>query len=98
MNRHCHACGHERTSSTNPGRTEICPRCRAELRCCLNCISYDARAAEQCRDRRAEPVLEKDRGNFCEFFQFSIRAWKGTATGDSREDAARAALKSLLGD
>ncbi len=98
MNYFCHACGHERTSSTVPGRTEICPGCRAELRCCLNCISYDVRAAEQCRDRRAEPVFEKDRGNFCEFFQFSTRASKGSTAGNSREEAARATLKSLLGD
>lgn len=98
MNRHCHSCGTAWNSSVSPGRTEICPSCRAELRCCLNCASYDARAAYQCRDRRAEPVLEKDRGNFCEFFQFAVRTYTAPAGAPSREQAARDALKSLFGD
>ena len=34
-------------------------KCRADLRVCLNCVSYDPRVAQQCRERRAEPVLEK---------------------------------------
>jgi hypothetical protein len=38
---------------------------------CLNCVSYDTRAAHQCRDRRAEPEAEKAVGNFCEFFEFA---------------------------
>lgn len=98
MDRHCHSCGAVWASSVSPGRTDLCPGCRAELRCCLNCVSYDASAAHQCRDRRAEPVLEKDRGNFCEYFQFGRRAWTGPAAPNSREEAARAALKSLFGD
>ena len=73
MDRHCHACGAAWASSSAPGRTELCTGCRAELRCCLNCTAYDRQAAQQCRDRRAEPVLEKDRGNFCEYFQFALR-------------------------
>jgi len=85
-------------SALSPGRTELCAGCRAELRCCLNCVAYDAAAAQQCRDRRAEPVLEKDRGNFCEFFQFATRVWSKAPPANSREQAARDALKSLLGD
>lgn len=87
-----------RASAVTPGRTDLCPGCRAELRCCLNCVSYDAKVAQQCRDRRAESVLEKDRGNFCEYFQFALRPWAGTAPANSREQAARDTLKSLLGD
>ena len=50
-----------------PGRSECCHRCNADLRVCLNCLSYDPRVAHQCRDRRAEPVAEKHAGDFCEF-------------------------------
>jgi len=88
-------------SSVSPGRTEICATCLAELRCCRNCASFDKHAADQCQERRAEPVLEKDRGNFCEYFQFAIREWSEntpSAPSRSREQAARDALKSLLGD
>jgi len=73
-------------------------KCRADLRVCLNCACYDPRAAQQCRERRAEPVLEKHVGNFCEYFEFIKRDWLAKKTVNSREDAARAQLKKLLGD
>jgi hypothetical protein len=73
-------------------------KCRADLRVCLNCVSYDARVAQQCRERRAEPVLEKDKGNFCEYFEFARRVWRSKAENNSRENAAREQLKKLFGD
>ena len=73
-------------------------KCRADLRVCLNCLSYDPRVAQQCRERRAEPVLEKAVGNFCEYFEFARRVWKTKAEVNSREAAAREQLKKLFGD
>ncbi len=69
-----------------------------DLRVCLNCAHYDPRAAQQCRERRAEPVLEKHAGNFCEYFEFIHRTWEPKAAGHSRETAAREQLKKLFGD
>lgn len=73
-------------------------KCRADLRCCLNCQSYDRNVAEQCRERRAELVFDKAAGNFCEYFEFIRRAWVSKEVKLSREEAARAHLKKLLGD
>ena len=73
-------------------------KCRADLRVCLNCTSYDPRVAQQCRERRAEPVLEKTVGNFCEYFEFVRRPWTPKSEVNAREDAARAQLKKLFGD
>lgn len=81
-----------------PGRSETCGRCRADLRVCLNCVSYDPRAAQQCRDRRSEPVLDKHLANFCEWFEFAHRAWVPKAGGDRREEVARERLRKLFGD
>jgi len=53
--------------------------------------------AHQCKDRRADPVAEKHMANFCEYFDFMRREWKGKAA-DTREQAARDNLKKLLGD
>jgi hypothetical protein len=96
--RHCHNCGAEWTLTGQPGRNEACHECRADLRVCLNCVSYDPRVAQQCRDRRAEPVFEKHIGNFCEYFEFIRREWKPKVKTDSREDAARERMKKLFGD
>ena len=96
--RHCHNCGEPWTLNGNPGRGEVCMKCRADLRVCLNCMHYDPRAAHQCRERRAEPVLEKAVGNFCEYFEFANRQWVSKETKNSREEAARNHLKKLFGD
>jgi hypothetical protein len=97
MSRHCNNCGEAWTLSGNPGRSEVCMKCRADLRVCLNCSHYDPRVAQQCRERRAEPVLEKAVGNFCEHFDFARHEWKPKSEINLREDAARAQLKKLLG-
>lgn len=98
MTRHCHVCGAEYTLTGQPGRSETCRQCRADLRVCLNCVSYDPRAAQQCRDRRAETVMEKHLANYCEWFEFARRAWVPKAGADGREEAARERLRKLLGD
>jgi hypothetical protein len=61
-------------------------------------VSYDSRAAHQCRDRRAEPEAEKAVGNFCEYFEFARRNWVARDDKNPREDAARSQLKKLFGD
>ncbi len=66
------------------------------MKVCLNCTSYDARVAQQCKDKRADPVFEKHVANYCEYFDHAKRPWGGE-TKSSREDAARDALKKLLG-
>jgi hypothetical protein len=73
-------------------------KCRADLRVCLNCAFYDSRVAQQCRERRAEPVLDKESGNFCEYFDFARRDWVQKGAADKRADAAREQLRKLLGD
>jgi hypothetical protein len=96
LTRHCWKCGREYPLAGSPGRTETC-ECNADLKCCLNCTSYDPKAAEQCRDRRAELVHDKAAANFCEWFEFARREWVPKAQAQSREAAARAALKRMLG-
>ncbi len=46
-----------------------CPLCGADLHVCKNCLFYDLGADNDCRESSAELVLEKDRANFCEYFQ-----------------------------
>jgi hypothetical protein len=98
LTRHCWKCGTEYKLNGSPGRLECCPRCSSDLRVCLNCVSYDPRVAEQCRDRRADLVGEKHMANYCEWFEMVKREFKPPSENRSREDKARDALKKLLGD
>ena len=96
-NRHCHQCGTPYVLSGLPGRSETCEKCRGDLRVCLNCTHYDLRAAHQCRERRADPVADKNTATFCEYFDFARREWVARGA-NSREDDARAKLRRLLGE
>src|SRR5687768_14083323 len=98
LTRHCWKCGTEYKISSSPGRSETCERCSADLKVCLNCISYDPRAAYQCRDRRADPVADKNLANYCEYFEMIRREYLPPKEETSREDKARDAFKKLLGD
>ena len=98
MTRHCWKCGTEHKLSGAPGRLETCLKCGSDLRVCLNCVSYDSRVAEQCRDRRADLVYDKHLANYCEYFEMVRREFVPPQEASSREDKARDTLKKLLGD
>lgn len=98
MTRHCHHCGAEYKTNRNPGRSETCDRCGRDWRVCLNCTFYDPKVAYQCSERRADPVEEKHVANYCEYFELAKREFVHKADVNKREDAARSALKKLLGD
>lgn len=66
----CYRCQYEIVSQERIGRRDICPRCGSNLHCCLNCTFYDTRYANACREPNADPVTDKEAGNFCEFFTF----------------------------
>ena len=95
--RHCFRCGWAWTLDGPPARTESCHDCGADMRICKNCVFFDKRVAHQCRERRADPVDDKENANFCEYFEFVKREFQGKE-GNPREQSARDALKKLLGD
>ena len=64
----CYFCKQELNVGAVVGRHEICPHCRRDLRCCLNCGFHDPGASNQCREPQSEEVRERDQSNFCEFF------------------------------
>jgi len=67
------------------------------MRVCLNCRHFDLAVAQQCRESRAEPVAEKDRANFCEWFDLARRHYTPRG-GRDRTAEARDQLKQLFGD
>ena len=94
MTRHCWKCGTQYKLSGAPGRSECCPRCNSDLKVCRNCVSYDPRVAEQCRDRRADPVAEKHLANYCEYFTPSLEV--GSGAGPSHDETLRNAAENLF--
>jgi hypothetical protein len=65
----CHKCGNI-IEMEKVSRRDECPSCGSDLRVCLNCSLYDVTRANQCFESQVEKVKEKDRSNYCDFFQF----------------------------
>jgi len=89
----CHVCKNELVQG-RIGRRDVCPRCRADLSCCLNCSFHDRTASRQCREPMAELVKDKERANFCDYFAFAEMS-KAEGTADDA-DRAKKALDELF--
>jgi len=96
----CHRCGREQKIHSAITRTDSCPYCYSDLKCCLNCRLHDPGAHNQCREPQAEWQPDKEKANFCEFFEFretSSLSQPGMGGAQSDADRARAALDALFG-
>jgi hypothetical protein len=92
----CWKCGASLADYTLPlRRLEECRACRAELHACRMCQFYDTSKAKHCQEPIAEEVKDKERANFCDYFQPSAAAYRPGER--SAADRARAELDALFG-
>jgi len=89
----CGHCGAELSIVANQvGRSDVCPRCEEDLRACRNCRHFDPSVAKQCKEPFAEVPSDKDRANFCEYFQLG----EGGHTEKESLAARRSAAEALF--
>jgi len=88
---YCWNCGGELTSE-KPGRREDCPACRADVHVCKNCRFWDVSYENECRETQAERVVDKERSNFCDYFEW--REGKPGGKGGSDISALEDLFKS----
>lgn len=75
-------------------RTSECPSCGKGVRVCKNCDFYSPGAHWDCRETINEPVREKDRVNFCDYF---VLAKKGAVRSDTKKESdSRTAFDKLF--
>jgi hypothetical protein len=92
----CWKCGASLAALPLPlGRLAECLACRAELHVCRICEFYDPRVAKACREPMAEEVQDKERANFCDYFQAMPDAYRPRT--DAEAQAAWAQLGALFG-
>jgi hypothetical protein len=74
----CWNCGHGLKAS-DYGRETNCLKCGKPTRVCLNCCWYAPSRPNACEEPVAEPVMEKQRANFCNFFEVDAERKEGSA-------------------
>ena len=88
----CAACGREMAIELPVGRRDECPHCGTDLRACRQCRFFDLYAPNQCREPQAEPVVDKEKANFCDFFSFA----GGQGGGDGKKQDVKRKLEELF--
>lgn len=97
INMQCWKCGSELKNILLPfSRYEECPMCKADLHVCLACRHYAPQLSDNCREDRADFVLDKDKANFCDYFKANPKPYQEKDTAES--NAARHKLAELFGD
>jgi len=74
----CYKCGAPFPPDMVITRSAECPQCNAPVRCCRNCVFYEPGAHWDCRETIPEPVTDKERSNFCDYFRLAA-----TPSGDN---------------
>jgi len=75
-------------------RLAECSHCRAQLHVCRMCVFYDPAVGQQCREPVADSVTDKQRANFCGYFQIRRDAYSAQP---DQTAAARAQADALFG-
>lgn len=92
----CWQCGASLADFSLPiSRFDECRQCRAALHACRLCRFHDITVAKQCQEPVAEEVRDKERANYCDYFEPRPDAWSDR--GVTEGAAAKAALDALFG-
>lgn len=72
----CYICNTELglTPEQDASRSDECPGCFANIRCCRMCYFYDTSSYNECREPTADRIVEKEKANFCDHFKLSSSA------------------------
>jgi hypothetical protein len=92
-NMNCHFCGRAIEIRERVGFRDECPGCERPVHICRNCGFYDPAYNNSCREPMAERVVDKDRANFCEYFN---PAKAGAKPAASARTSPRAKLEELF--
>ena len=89
----CYFCGQPFTGD-KVYRDTICSRCGKDLHSCLNCRFYEKGSYLDCRESISEGIADKERSNFCDYFEYADRKGSGS---DKKAQDAKSQFAKLFG-
>jgi len=90
----CWHCGAD-LQDVDYAREGSCPACGKPTHVCRNCRWYAPNKPNQCAEPIAEPVIEKQRANFCGYFE-ATQAPEDAKGAPSSDEAQRKAAEDLF--
>jgi len=74
--------------------------CLADLRCCRGCRHFDPTRRGQCRENIEKPIANKEKNNFCDFFQMRnvVKKPGGISTQTDSKDDRKKKFDDLFKD
>ena len=91
----CWKCGASLADVLLPlSRLSKCKSCKCDLQVCRMCKYFDPKVSNSCREPIAEKVTDKNRANFCGYFQPGVSAYESE---NESADSSKASLESLFG-
>ena len=87
----CWSCGKPTGIVDKVLRNDACVECMADLRCCRGCRHFDPTRRFHCRENIEHPQKNKEKSNFCEFFQKRdvMKVAGGVSSHKPKEDAKK---------
>jgi hypothetical protein len=93
----CWQCGTKLSGILLPfSRFEECPHCTSDLHTCKGCKHFSASLTSSCNEDRADFIAEREKSNYCEFFEPNPTPFH--SLDKQNADMARAKLAELFGD
>lgn len=93
----CYFCSSDLDGIEKTVRSDTCSSCGGDLKICYNCLYYDDSAYNECREERAEPVMDKEKANFCDYFRLGINTrTKDAGKRESEKESARRKIEDLF--
>lgn len=93
----CWNCGADTGFEKRVIRLDNCKRCKSNLRSCRGCRFFDPTRRFQCRESVTQPVMPKDKSNFCDFFMVRLTG-KAAQSGQDAKGDRKASFDDLFDD
>ncbi len=78
---HCFSCNADlKEHLLSPiGRSAVCDKCLADIRCCKNCKEFDESLYNSCKETEADRIVDKEKANFCDWFKPNLAGGRAKA-------------------
>ena len=90
----CYKCSNDTELEVNQKvvKSDECLHCASDIHCCKMCKFYESSSYNECREPNADRITEKEKANYCSYFELSGRSIN-TNDKDEISDLANSLFK-----